>query len=132
MKRSKHGLFVFPSKENPNMEKACSIGQSCCSMCCFCFVCVFSFKVIQNSLYKYGNSRLKTLKTVPCSAVHIRLGEEPLWTMSYQTSSKRSPPFCLLIGARKLLCFSVQSKGRTAATVWNWSGMTLAVFTLGC
>ena len=32
--------------------------------------------------------------------------EEPLRTMSYQTSSKRSPPFCLLIGARKLLCFS--------------------------
>ena len=34
--------------------------------------------------------------------------EEPLGTMSYQTSSKRSPPFCLLIGARKLLCFSAQ------------------------
>ena len=31
--------------------------------------------------------------------------EEPLGTMSYQTSSKRSPPFCLLIGARKLLFF---------------------------
>ena len=31
--------------------------------------------------------------------------EEPLGTMSYQTSSKRSPPFWLLIGARKL-CFS--------------------------
>ena len=27
--------------------------------------------------------------------------EEPLGTMSYQTSSKRSPPFWLLIGARK-------------------------------
>ena len=27
--------------------------------------------------------------------------EEPLGTMSYETSSKRSPPFCLLIGARK-------------------------------
>ena len=26
--------------------------------------------------------------------------EEPLGTMSYQTSSKRSPPFWLLIGAR--------------------------------
>ena len=38
--------------------------------------------------------------------------EEPLGTMSYQTSSKRSPPFWLLIGARKLLCFSAQSKGR--------------------
>ena len=30
--------------------------------------------------------------------------EEPLGTMSYQTSFKRSPPFWLLIGARKLLC----------------------------
>ena len=29
--------------------------------------------------------------------------EEPLRTMSYRTSSKRSPPFWLLIGARKLL-----------------------------
>ena len=28
--------------------------------------------------------------------------EEPLGTMSYQTSSKRSPPFWLLIGGRKL------------------------------
>ena len=52
--------------------------------------------------------------------------EEPLGTMSYQTSSKRSPPFWLLIGARKLLCFSAQSKGRTAATIWNWSGKTLS------
>ena len=32
--------------------------------------------------------------------------EEPLGTMSYQTSSKQSPPFWLLIGATKLLCFS--------------------------
>ena len=31
--------------------------------------------------------------------------EEPLGTMSYQTSSKRSQPLWLLIGARKLLCF---------------------------
>ena len=38
--------------------------------------------------------------------------EEPLGTMSYQTSSKRSPPFWLLIDARKLLCFSAQSEGR--------------------
>ena len=52
--------------------------------------------------------------------------EEPLGTMSYQTSSKRSLPFCLLIGARKLLCFSAQSEGRMAATVWNWSGKTLS------
>ena len=31
--------------------------------------------------------------------------EEPLGTMSYQTSSKRSTPFCLLIGARKTQVF---------------------------
>jgi len=31
--------------------------------------------------------------------------EEPLGTISYQTSSKRSPPFWLLIGARKLCDF---------------------------
>ena len=31
--------------------------------------------------------------------------EEPLGTMSYQTSSKRSLPFWLLIGARKLVFF---------------------------
>ena len=52
--------------------------------------------------------------------------EEPLGTMSYQTSSKRSPPSRLLIGARKLSCFSAQSEARTAATVWNWSGKTLS------
>ena len=46
--------------------------------------------------------------------------------MSYQTSFKRSPPFWLLIGARKLLCFSAQSEVRTAVTVWNWSGKTLS------
>ena len=50
---------------------------------------------------------------------------ESLGTMSYQTSSKRSPPSWLLIGARRLLCFSAQSEARTAATVWNWSGKTL-------
>ena len=52
--------------------------------------------------------------------------EEPLETMSYQTSSKRSPPVWLLIGARKLVFFWHQSEGRTAATVWNWSGKTLS------
>ena len=46
--------------------------------------------------------------------------------MSYQTSSKRSLPFWLLIGARKLLCFSAQKEGRTTATVLNWSGKTLS------
>ena len=43
--------------------------------------------------------------------------EEPLGTMSYQTSSKRSPPFWLLIGARKTQVFWHQSEARTAATV---------------
>ena len=52
--------------------------------------------------------------------------EEPLGTMSYQTSSKLSLSFWILIGARKLLRFSAQSEGRTAATVWNWSGKTLS------
>ena len=52
--------------------------------------------------------------------------EDPLGTMSYQTSSKRSPPFWLLIGARKLVFFWHQSEARTAATVWNWSGKTLS------
>ena len=52
--------------------------------------------------------------------------EEPLRTMSYQTSSKRSPPFWLLIGARKVVFFSHQSEARTTATVWNWSGKTLS------
>ena len=52
--------------------------------------------------------------------------EEPLGTMSYQTSSKRSPPSCLLIGARKTQIFWHQSEVRTAATVWNLSGKTLS------
>ena len=36
--------------------------------------------------------------------------EEPLGTMSYQTSSKRSPPFWLLIGARKLVFSGTNQK----------------------
>ena len=52
--------------------------------------------------------------------------EEPLGTMSYQTRSKRSPPFWLLIGARKTQVFWHQSEARTAATVWNWSDKTLS------
>ena len=52
--------------------------------------------------------------------------EEPLGKMSYQTSSKLSWSFWFLISARKLLCFSAQSEGRTAATIWNWSGKTLS------
>ena len=57
----------------------------------------------------------------------VKNGEKsPCGTMSYQTSSKRSPPFWLLIGARKLVIFWHQSEARTAATVWNWSGKTLS------
>ena len=52
--------------------------------------------------------------------------EESPGTMSYQTSSKRSPLFWLLIGARKLVFFWHQSEARTAATVWNWSGKTFS------
>ena len=52
--------------------------------------------------------------------------EELLGTMSYHTSSKRSPSFWLLIGARKLVFFWHQSEARTAPTVWNWSGKTLS------
>ena len=52
--------------------------------------------------------------------------EEPLETMSYQTSSKRSSPFCLLIGQKNTKVFWHQSEGRTAATIWNWSGKTLS------
>ena len=66
---------------------------------------------------KYGTKKSKERRT------------EPLGTMSYQTSSKLtklSPPLWLLIGPRKLLCFSAQSEGRTAATVRNWSGKTLS------
>ena len=44
--------------------------------------------------------------------------EESQGTMSYQTSSKRSPPFCLLIGQKNIKFFWHQSEARTAATVW--------------
>ena len=36
--------------------------------------------------------------------------EEPLGTLSYKTSSKRSQSFWHIIGARKSLCFSAQSE----------------------
>ena len=52
--------------------------------------------------------------------------EQPLGTMSYQTSSKWSPPFWLLIGQKNTNVFWHQSEARTAATVWNWSGKTLS------
>ena len=52
--------------------------------------------------------------------------EEPLTTMSYKTSSKRTPPFWLLIGQKNTKVFWHQSEARTAATVWNWSGKTLS------
>ena len=68
----KYGLFVFPPKKTLIWRRYCSTGQSCCSMtlklnqtkatrvcirsinqsnrsicvvvCCFCFVCAFSFQ----------------------------------------------------------------------------------------
>ena len=43
--------------------------------------------------------------------------EEPLGTLSYQNSSKRSPPFCLLIGQKDTKVFWHQSEARTTATV---------------
>ena len=52
--------------------------------------------------------------------------EEPLGTMSYQTSSKQSPPFCLLIGQKNTKVFWHQSETRTMVTVWNWSDKTLS------
>ena len=53
--------------------------------------------------------------------------EEPVGTMSYQTSSKRSPPFCLLIGQKNTNVFWHQSETRTMVTVWNWSDKTLSL-----
>ena len=41
--------------------------------------------------------------------------EEPLGTMSYQTSSKRSAPFWLLIGARKLCVFLAPIRSQNGA-----------------
>ena len=43
--------------------------------------------------------------------------EEPQGTISYHTSSKRSPPFWLLIGQKNTNVFGHQSEARTAATV---------------
>ena len=43
--------------------------------------------------------------------------EEPLGTMSYQTSSKRSPPFWLLIGQKNTKVFWHQSEARMAGLV---------------
>ena len=48
--------------------------------------------------------------------------EEPLGTMSYQTNSKQSPPFWLLIGQKSTKVFRYQSAARTAVTVGNWPG----------
>ena len=60
-----------------------------------------------------------------CTEKNKERREEPLGTMSYQTSSKRSPLFSILIGQKNKNVFWHQSEGRTAATVWNWSGKTL-------
>ena len=52
--------------------------------------------------------------------------EEPLGTMSYQTSSKHMLTFCLPIGQKNTKVFWHQSKARMVATVWNWSGKTFS------
>ena len=49
----------------------------------------------------------------------LERGEEPLWTNSHRTSSKRLASFWLLIGARKSLYFSAQSQG-------SWLGVRFA------
>ena len=114
MKRSKHGLLVFPPKKTLIWRRHCSISwpivlqydvkaisrmfsgkffrrsvptksharlypfdKPIKSLYFRLFVVSvlsarFHFKVIRKSLYKDGNSRLKTLKAVPCSAVHTR------------------------------------------------------------
>ena len=45
-------------------------------------------------------------------------------------STKVAPQFVVRSSSETqgqiVLCFSAQSKGRTAATVWNWSGKTLS------
>ena len=120
MKRSKHGLFVFPPKKTLIWRRHCSISwpivlqydvkaisrmfsgmkffrrsvrltnQSHARLHPFdkpikllhfrlfivsVLFASFHFKVIRKSHYEYGNSRLKTLKTIPCYAVHTRLGQ---------------------------------------------------------
>ena len=58
----------------------------------------------------------------------VKNGEKSPWghAMSCETSSKRLPPFWLLIGARKTQVFWHQSEARMAATIWNWSDKTLS------
>ena len=50
--------------------------------------------------------------------------EEPLGTMSYQTSSKRSPPFWLLIGARKIQVLGLGLRGCTQS---RWPPVALVL-----
>ena len=75
---------------------------------------------------KGARESLKGRKNIYGTKKSIERREEPLGTMSYPTSSKRSPPFWLLIGARKTQVFWHQSEARAAAAVWNWSGKTLS------
>ena len=59
---------------------------------------------------KYGTKKIKERR------------EEPLGTMSCQTSSKRSPPFCLLIGQKNTKSFLApirsQNGGDRLELVW--------------
>ena len=54
---------------------------------------------------KGARESLKGWKNIYETKKNIERREEPLGAISYQTSSKRSPPFWLLIGARKLVFF---------------------------
>ena len=51
--------------------------------------------------------------------------DEPLRTMSHQTSSKWSLQFYLLIGQKNTKVFWHKSEARTTVTVWDRSGETL-------
>ena len=90
-------------------------------------ILVIARRVIRNFMISNRRLRRSTRQLHPRRPRGRQWGrEEPLWTMSYQTSSKRSPPFCLLIGQKNKKVFWHQSEARTAATVWNWSGKTLS------
>ena len=92
-----------------------------------CLQFEFSFKCILGDPWADSGDEGKSKRAGKCGAKKSKeRREEPLGTMSYQTSSKRSPPFWLLIGPRKTQVFWHQSEARTAATVWNWSGKTLS------
>ena len=50
----------------------------------------------------------------------------PLFAPATQAKFKTVAAVLTSDWCQKILCFSAQSEGRTAATVWNWSGKTLS------